>query len=221
MFLSIFQPDLSKHIYPLSKPLASPPVVLDVTDFPEGKEWGEAAKGIVEKWFPIVTSWLSTESYKVPKEIRIVIKKEISAPAYASGGTITVNGKWITQHPEDLGMMVHELTHVVQSYPNSRLTPGWLVEGIADYTRWWKYEPELHAGRGRTKINVEKAKYTDSYRTTAVWLAWSSRKYHMGLVPSLDRAMRKREDPLPIFKTLTGKEPQELWDEFVVEVKKG
>jgi len=213
--VAVLQADLTRHIYPLAKPLPTPPVVIDVSDFPEGEAWAKQAKALVETWYPTVTSWLATEDFKAPSEIKLVFKKEISAPAYASGGTITVNGKWITQRPDDLGMMIHELVHVVQQYPNSRNKPGWLVEGIADYIRWWRYEPELHSTKGRTKIDVTKAKYTDSYRTTGMWLAWSSRTYHMGLVPALDRAMRKREDPMLVFKTLTGKDADELWKEFV------
>lgn len=213
--LVLFQADLSKHIYPLSKPIPAPKIIVDSSDFPEGDAWMQKAKVLVEQYFPIVTSWLATEDFKPPKELRLVVKKEISAPAWATGDEITVSGKWITQHPEDLGMMVHELTHVVQQYPNSRNKPGWLVEGIADYIRWWRYEPELHATKGRTKPDPIKAKYTDSYRTTAVWLAWTSRTYNMGLVPALDRAMRKREDPMDVFKTLTGKDADELWKEYV------
>lgn len=212
--LVLIQADLSKHIYPLSKPIPAPKIIVDSSDFPEGDAWMQKAKVLVEQYFPIVTSWLATEDFKPPKELRLVVKKEISAPAWATGDEITVSGKWITQHPEDLGMMVHELTHVVQQYPNSRNKPGWLVEGIADYIRWWRYEPELHATKGRTKPDPTKAKYTDSYRTTAVWLAWSSRTYHMGLVPALDRAMRKREDPMDVFKKLTGKDADELWKEY-------
>jgi hypothetical protein len=213
--VAVLQADLTRHIYPLAKPLPTPPVVIDVSDFPEGEAWAKQAKALVETWYPTVTSWLATEDFKAPSEIKLVFKKEISAPAYASGGTITVNGKWITQRPDDLGMMIHELVHVVQQYPNSRNKPGWLVEGIADYIRWWRYEPELHSTKGRTKIDVAKAKYTDSYRTTGMWLAWSGRTYHMGLVPALDRAMRKREDPMLVFKALTGKDADELWKEFV------
>jgi hypothetical protein len=179
-------PGLDRHMYPLSKAPATPPVVVDASDFPEGQAWGDAAKKLVEIWFPRVCELLATEDYRVPAEIKLVIKKEINVPAYASGGTITINGKWITQHPDDLGMAVHELVHVVQQYPNSRNKPGWLVEGIADYIRWWRYEPEYHAVRGRPRIDPEKSKYTDSYRTTGYFLAWASKKHHMGLVPALE-----------------------------------
>lgn len=61
-------------------------------------------------------------------------------------------------------MLSHELCHVIQSYPNYKA--GWLVEGIADYVRFFQFEPE-------TKIappDPKKSKYTDSYRTTAAFL---------------------------------------------------
>jgi hypothetical protein len=206
---------LSRHVYPMARTRVCPPVVVDATDFPEGKAWGEAARALVKGWYSTVCSLLSTDEFKPPTEIKLVIKKTISAPAYASGGTITINGKWITDHPDDLGMVIHELVHVVQQYPNSRNKPGWLVEGIADYIRWWQYEPELHATSGKTKINPEKSKYTDSYRTTAMWLAWCSRKYDMRLVPILDLSMRKAENPMPVFEKLTGKTAESLWKEFV------
>ena len=116
-------------------------------------------------------------------------------------------------------MVIHELTHVIQSYPQSSKTPGWLVEGIADYIRWWRYEPELHATTGRKRINFDKAKYTDSYRTTAMWLAWCSRKFNMGLVPALDLAMRRSEDPMVVFVAKTGKDADSLWAEFASQMK--
>ena len=36
--------------------------------------------------------------------------------------------------------MVHETTHVVQAYRRGA-RPGWLVEGISDYIRFFKFEP--------------------------------------------------------------------------------
>lgn len=203
--------DFDRHIYPLSKPIEAPPVVLDVGEFPESKAWGEAAKAIVVKWFPIVTSMLSTKDYKPPREIRLRIVPTANVPAYASGNTITINGKWITERPDDFGMVVHELVHVVQQYPRNDKKPGWLVEGIADYIRWWRYEPEAP----RPRIDYEKANYTDSYRTTAYFLAWVSRKYDMRLVPLLDLALRKAQDPMPVFEQLTGKDVEALWKEFI------
>ncbi|MGV3614001.1 MAG: basic secretory protein-like protein [Fimbriimonas sp.] len=205
---------LARHVYPLSPALTTPPVVIDVTDAPHTKAWAEKAKALVEAWYPTVTSLLATESYKPPKTIKLTFKKEISAPAWAANGEITINGKWITEHPDDLGMVIHELTHIVQSYSWNR-TPGWLTEGIADYVRWWRYEPEAP----RPKVDPVKASYKDAYRTTAAFLAWSSRKYDMRLVPALDRAIRERRDPLAEFSRLTGKDVDALWAEYVATLK--
>lgn len=46
---------------------------------------------------------------------------------------------WVKSQPNDFGMVVHELTHLVQRYPPG--SPGWLVEGIADYIRAKYFEP--------------------------------------------------------------------------------
>jgi hypothetical protein len=106
-------------------------------------------------------------------------------------------------------MVVHELTHVVQQY-HGEGQPGWLVEGIADYVRWWRYEPDSPRPRFGPK-----ATYHDSYQTTAAFLAWVSYHYNEALVPSLDRAMRANQDPVPVFQQLTGKSPDDLWREMV------
>jgi hypothetical protein len=219
-------PDLKRFVYPLAKPLKCPEIVLVTTEFPEAKEWAIAAKALVEEWYGKLTQLLATDGvdpltgkkdgkeFRAPKVLKLEFKPNIGPPAYATGDTITVKGEWITAHPDDLGMMIHELTHVIQQYPDSPFKPGWLVEGIADYIRWWRYEPELHSTSGRTKIDFTKAKYTDAYRTTGMWLAWSSRKYNMALVPALDHALRGAKDPMPVFKLATGKSADELWGEF-------
>jgi hypothetical protein len=201
---------LDRFIYPLQRPLPAPPVVIDVTDAPEALAWAEAARNLTIEWYPHLTSLLATENFKSPETIKLTFKKELNVPAYASGGEITISGKWIKDHPNDLGLVIHELVHVIQQYPNFRGKPGWLVEGIADYIRWWRYEPETP----RTKPGPRQ-NYTDSYRTTGWWLGWVSQKYDRRLVPALDRALRNRQDPMPVFQELTGKTAEELWKEFV------
>jgi hypothetical protein len=201
------RPSLDRYIYPLSKPIACPRIVVDSTDFPQGAAWGDAAKDLIKLWFPTVCQLLATKDFRTPTQITLVLRKHIDAPAYTADNTITVDGEWIAKHPNDLGMVIHELTHVVQQYPDGE--PGWLVEGIADYVRWWRYEPDSprpHLG--------PKATYHDAYRTTAAFLAWVSYHYDERLVPALDNEMRRGRDPMPVFQKLTGKTPQQLWDEM-------
>lgn len=206
----ITRQSLDRYIYPLSKPIEAPKISIDVKDAPDMQAWGEAARDLATAWFPKLCELLSTKDYKAPKNLRFVFRAKQDAPAYAGGGEISFNAEWIRKHPDDLGMVVHELTHIVQSYPRNRNDTGWLVEGIADYTRWWRYEPEAP----RTPINFAKATYHDAYRTTAWFLAWTTHKYNQALVPNLDLALREAKDPMPVFVAMTGKSADDLWKEF-------
>lgn len=206
----ITKDSLQRYIYPLSKPIAAPEISIDVKDAPDMQGWGEAARDLATAWYPRLCELLSTSTFKSPKKLTFVFRNKQDAPAYATGREISFNATWIRAHPDDLGMVIHELTHIVQQYPDNKVDTGWLVEGIADYTRWWRYEPEAP----RTKINFAKATYRDAYRTTAWFLAWSGQKYNLGLVPALDAKLRAAEDPMPVFAQLTGKTADELWTEF-------
>ena len=206
---------LEAYIYPLAPAMKAPPkVVIDTTDYPEGRAWAEKSQQVVAEWFPIIWQLLSTQGMKEPAEVKLVFQRKQDAPAYATGGNIYISGPWISAHPDDFGMTVHELTHLVQSYPGHPNNPGWLVEGIADFTRWWRYEPE----GPRPKIDPEKNNYDNSYRITAAFLAWVSGKYDKRLVPTLDKALRDGTYSDEIWKTLTGKDVATLWSEFAPKI---
>jgi len=164
----------------------------------------------------MVAPLLATDRYSPPAEIKLVFKENIQPPAYAAGSTITIKAPWIRAHPDDFGMVIHEMTHIIQHYPRQGKKPGWLVEGIADYIRWWRYEPETK----RTPIDPDKASYRDSYRTTAWFLAWITGKYDRGLVRRLDESLRDGKYADDLFKESTGKTVDELWAEFAATLPK-
>jgi hypothetical protein len=202
--------NLDRYVYPLAPTIKAPEITVDSTAAPDLAPWGDKAKDLCTTWFPLVCQLLSTQGYQPPTTLKFVFRANQDAPAYATRNEISISIEWVRQHPNDLGMMVHEMTHIIQSYPRNRNNAGWLVEGIADYIRWWRYEPEAP----RSRIDFSRATFRDSYRTTAAWLAWSAQKYNMSLVPELDKVLRKGEDPLPVFEKVTGKTAQQLWDEF-------
>jgi hypothetical protein len=103
----------------------------------------------------------------------------------------------------------------VQQYHGGK-NPGWLVEGIADYIRWFKYEPESK----RPQVNPDKAKYTDSYRTTAAFLDFVARTHDPDVVGKLNGAMRENKYEPELWKQYTGKTVDELWDEFIATLRK-
>jgi hypothetical protein len=192
-------------------------VSIDYSEVPEHKEWAEKAKALVETWHPKIEEMLKSDGYTAPRDIRVVFKKNQKTIAFASGKTISISGDWITKHPDDFGMVAHELTHIIQSYRGAPKGSGWLVEGIADYIRFYKYEPDAKIGKIR---DLKKAKYTDSYRVTAQFLAYIVKTHDKDIVVKLNRALREREYQVGLFKRETGKTVDELWNEFIESLTK-
>jgi hypothetical protein len=111
---------------------------------------------------------------------------------------------------------VHELVHVVQQYwtrPHARGVPTWVTEGIADYIRWYKYEPQSH-GTNISKARAAHVKYDDSYRTTANFLNFVANKYDKDLVPHLNAIIRDGKYTNDTWQQLTGKPVLDLAAEW-------
>jgi hypothetical protein len=80
------------------------------------------------------------------------------------------------------------------------------VEGVADYYRFFKYEP----GKLGVRLTPERAKYDASYRVTAAFLAFVTETYDPLLVKKLNAAMREGKYKPELWKELTGKTVEEL-----------
>src|SRR5262249_15754910 len=186
-------------------------VTVDTREAPQLEEWGKKAAALAAKWHPIITELLRSDGYAPPAEVRIVFKKDMKGVAYASGRTITIAARWVTDHPDDFGMVVHELTHVIQGY--KRGGPGWLVEGIADYVRFAHFEPKT-----KITVNPKKASYRDGYRTTAKFLAWVESQHDKDLVRKLNEALRAGEYKDELFERRTGKALDRLWADFLASL---
>ncbi|MDB5306577.1 MAG: basic secretory protein [Gemmataceae bacterium] len=181
---------------------------LDVADAPEMRKWGEKVIRVCERQYPMICDELASEGYKPPTQIRMALNADYDGVAAAGGGAITGSVKYFKAHLDDIGAMVHETVHCVQDYRGRNL-PGWLVEGIADYLRFWKYEP------GKTgRLLPERARYDGSYRTTAAFLAFVSEKYDPLLVTKLNALLRANKYDAGVWKTLTGKSVEELNQEW-------
>lgn len=186
-------------------------IVINAEESPESAAWAEKAKAVCQAYYPKLIEELASDGFVPRSSVTIVMKRKYFAPAAASGGTISVSVPHITGNPGDLGMMVHELAHVIQAYPGQKANLGWLTEGIADYIRFWKYEPQV----GQAPINTKTASYRDAYRTTAAFLGWMSDAHDPQIVRKLNARMRKGGCDETIFKDLLGKSVDELWAEFV------
>jgi hypothetical protein len=182
--------------------------VIDVADAPDMKEWAEKVAGVCERAYQWINEELRSDGYKPPTVVTLALKKDYKGVAATGGSRITGSVSYFKSRPNDIGAMVHETVHVVQQY-RVRGNPGWLVEGIADYLRFFKYEPGKLG-----KINPKTARYDGSYRVTAAFLAFITDKYDKELVRKLNQRMREGEYREELWKQFTGKTLTELNDEW-------
>jgi hypothetical protein len=141
------------------------------------------------------------------KHIVLRFQRPLRVPAYCSGSQITVSIDWLREHPEDIGMLTHELTHAVQQYP--RGAPGWLTEGIADYTRK-VYGPAEQPGWALPEKLTSRNNWTDSYRVSARFLEWVEGK-HPGTVKAIHQKLQAGQYQDSDFETATGTPLDTLW----------
>lgn len=181
--------------------------LVDTNDAVDLKEWGSQAGTLCVEWCPKIAALLSSEGFLFPKEVTLYFDPAMKGVAHAADGKITISAAYVRAHPDDRGMVAHELTHVVQSYPAGG--PGWLVEGIADWVRIVHFEPQA----ARPKL-TRLASYKDAYKTTAMFLEWCEKQHGAGLVVNLNAALRVGKYRDELWKEITGKSVDNLWADF-------
>ena len=179
-----------------------------MSDAPEMKAWGEKVVRVCEREYSDICAFLASDGYAPPTQLRMTLKTDYNGVAATYGDRIVGSVKYFKSQPDDVGAMIHETVHCVQQYKGQK-TPGWLVEGIADYVRFWRYEPGK-AGR----LTPERARYDGSYRTTAAFLAFVTQRYDRQAVPKLNAMCREGRYTPEAWRTLTGKSVEELNQEW-------
>jgi hypothetical protein len=192
---------------------------LDVSQSPELKEWAETKlKPAVDQWYPIWVDCLASDGFTAPKTFKITIKP-MDGVAGTSDTDVEVSENWIKgqlrkpEWNEAIGSVLHELVHVVQQYGNKR-NPGWMVEGIADYFRWFHYEPLEHRPK-LTATRAARARYSDSYKTTAGFLEYVTKNHDHEFVVKMNAAMRQGRYSPDLWTDFTGMTVQDLWSEYI------
>ncbi len=200
---------------------------IDTTQAEELEEWTEGElQPVIREWYPRIVQLLPSKDFKAPQQVRLRYLPDSEmrgVPAYASGTTISLNIEWMRGQlkGEARGAVVHELVHVVQQYSGRRrgragsVTPGWLVEGIPDYIRWFLYEP----GTGGAKLSAERrqaAQHNASYRVSANFLDYVIRSHptNPSILEQLNAAAREGRYTSELWQQLTGKTEQELANDW-------
>ena len=200
-------------------------ITIDSSEAPDLCGWVETKlRPVVKEWYPKLVELLPSEGYEAPGKVTITLDKDAKGVAYAAGNRITCAVDWFRKNldGEAVGAVVHEMAHVVQNYGWGRRntpegerkrTPGWIVEGIPDYIRWFLYEPETK-GAEITERNLSRAKYDANYRISGNFINWVVEKYDKEIVRKINAAARAAKYSDDLWKEFTGKTIEELGAEW-------
>jgi hypothetical protein len=152
------------------------------------KAFAAKSDALLKEWEPKVADALGFGALpgEVHPAVITIIFRDMKGVAHWDGKAIHVATQWVSSHPEDSGLVVHELVHVLQAY---RKVPGWFTEGVADYIRFQL----LEKGRFGIRLDLAKMKPRDSYRVTGWFLAQAEAK-HPGLIRKLHAAAKQGRD---------------------------
>jgi hypothetical protein len=204
---------------------------LDTTQAPDLKEWAETKlKPAIDKWYPVWVDSLASDGFTAPKHFKITFKP-MDGVAGTGGTDVEVSEKWIKDQNarpgdwnEAIGSVLHELVHVVQQYgsdrPGAPRTPGWMTEGIADYFRWFHYEPVAHRPV-TTARQAAGQKYSGSYKITAGFLNYVTHTHDPELVVKMNAAIREHRYTPDLWVDCTGMTAEDLWKEYVASLPAG
>ena len=193
--------------------------IINTAESPALKDWArEKLTPTLAEWYPKIVALLPSEGFTAPPQVTIVIKP-MDGVAYTVGTNIFASADWLQKeiNGEAVGALIHEAVHVVQQYGPHARNPGWLVEGCADYIRWFKFEPQTH---GADLVWLRRhgknfsPHYHDSYRVTANFLNWVTEKYDGEIVAQMNAAMRAGQYEEGLWKKFTGRTVAELGAEW-------
>jgi hypothetical protein len=182
-------------------------VTVDTSRAPECEAFDSKSKALVEEWYPKINELLFDKAHPLPSTEIALIFEPMKGVANTSKNVIRISAEWVTKKaPNDYGMVIHELTHIVQDYRGKG--EGWLTEGIADYIRDRHFETRRH------RIDPEKSSYRQGYGIAAAFLAWLEEHKHKDLVRKLNAASQAGTYRPELFAELCGADLDTLWKEF-------
>jgi hypothetical protein len=92
------------------------------------------------------------------------------------------------------------------------------VEGVADYIRWFLYEPESRGAEVDAR-NAARVRYDDSYRVSANFLNWVVKHYDPELIRKLNAALREDSYQEDLWIRWTERSLEALGDEWKQSIR--
>ncbi len=198
-------------------------IVIDTTETPDLTDWAiKELAPVLQKWYPQIVGMLPSEGYQAPKRFVVFFSQSMQGVAATGGTRVSCAAAWFRSNlkGEAIGAVVHELVHVAQQYGQARQAgqrparaPGWVVEGMADYIRWFLYEPQTR-GAEIPPARAAQAKYDAGYRISANFISWVTKNAAKDIVGKLNVAARQGTYSDDIWKEATGQTLQELGEKW-------
>jgi Peptidase of plants and bacteria len=115
--------------------------------------------------------------------VTIEVEPGGEVPGVTSGTVIVLGERWFAEHPDDVGCVLHELSHAYMRAPAYDADTIWLIEGIADYVR-----DVLGYDASWTRAHHVPGGARGGYQTTAHFLLWLQAR-RPGAVAELSRRL--------------------------------
>jgi len=188
-----------------------PQINVDTSATPDLANW--ASNTVVPElrvWYPKIADLIAFPEITPTSSFTIVFDPNAQGVAStdAAKGIITVSAAYARQNPDDLGMFVHESTHVIQkSVGYSR---GWITEGVADWAREFPYHDRDPV------VPLPTDSYVEGYSMGSYLLNWTDAQYGYGtLIHRLTVAMYfDRYSDTGDFVQVTQRTPDQAWAEM-------
>ncbi|WP_316734734.1 basic secretory protein-like protein [Pedobacter aquatilis] len=170
-------------------------------------------KRLIETFFVVYPKLAKEYNPNTLKDVKFSVDTNYKGVAATSNGKVTYSSIWMVKHPEDIDVVTHEVMHIVQDYGRS-VGPGWLTEGIADYARY-KFGIDNAGAKWALPDLKPEHSYKNSYRITARFFAWMEKNVKAGTIKAVDASLRDHTYTNAIWTTLTGKDLDALWADYV------
>ncbi|WP_053183175.1 basic secretory protein-like protein [Sunxiuqinia dokdonensis] len=166
-----------------------------------------------DTFFKVYPPMVKKYNKKSARKVTFLIDPAYDGVAATSSDRVIYNPDWFRRNPNDIDVVTHEVMHIVQAYGR---TPGpwWVTEGIADYVRYEFGVANAEGNWSLPDVN-EKQNYDNSYRVTARFFAWIVKNKDKKFIEKMDKAMRDHQYTDEIWVKLTGKNPADLWKEYL------
>lgn len=175
-------------------------------------KWGaEIKESYIETFFTVYPKIVAYFNPNAPHTVTIKIDTAYDGIAYADtkSATIHFDPDYPLSNPGDWNVITHESTHVVQQY-NDVPVPGWMTEGIADYSRV-RFGVHDYSGWVLPEYSASLS-YKDGYSTVARFLYWTEAHYHDGIAQEIDKEMRAGTySDTTTWMKLTGHDFADMW----------